>query len=174
MDREELAALHDALGAMLRLPDAIRDQVAAWLAPNDLAENSAPAGKAVKKTEGRKAPAAENSAPKPNGLDAHPPSVAASPPSAGQARPAKAAKANAGERKLLAAMQASPGASANALAKAAGMSRSTAADGLQRLAKRGAIEKDADGRWRLAGEAGSEAPRPAEAPPRPMSAPPTS
>jgi hypothetical protein len=31
------------------------------------------------------------------------------------------------------------------------MSRSTAADGLRRLAARGAIEKDAAGRWRLAG-----------------------
>jgi DNA-binding IclR family transcriptional regulator len=73
-----------------------------------------------------------------------------------QARRGKAAKAQAGERKLLAAMQASPGVSANALAKAAAMSRSTAADGLQRLAKRGAIEKDGDGRWRVRGEAASQ------------------
>jgi DNA-binding IclR family transcriptional regulator len=60
-------------------------------------------------------------------------------------------------------MEASSGLSANALAKAAGISRSTAADGLQRLAKRAAIKKDAEGRWRLEGEER-----------RPMSAPSTS
>jgi hypothetical protein len=136
VNREELVALHAALSTVLTWPEPVLEQVAAWLTPD--------------------AP------PKPgNGLDHDPPRVA-SPPRPTHA--AKPAKANAGERKLLAAMESSPGASANALAKAAGMSRSTAADGLQRLAKRGAIEKDAAGRWRLFSERAS----PAEAAPRPI------
>jgi hypothetical protein len=123
MTRQELTALRDALTVALALPDDLREQLARWLAPEP--------------------------APRPgNGLDPDPP------PSASTPRPthaAKPAKAPAGERKLLEAMKANPGLSANALARAAGMSRSTTGERLKRLAAQGAIEKFPDG-WRIAGE----------------------
>ena len=133
MNREELVALHAALSTVLTWPEPVLEQVARWLA--------------------------QEAAQRPgNGLDHDPPRVA-SPPRPTHA--AKAAKANAGERKLLAAMESSPGLSANALAKAAAMSRSTAADHLRRLGQRGTIEKDGGGRWQVKGQE----PRPTEASP---------
>jgi len=138
--RDELVQLRDALTAVLAWPQPVVDQVARWLAPepakpgNGL-DHSPPPPTSSESKEGspRRQPA-------PYAGKVH----RGRPPASG-----KLAKANAGERKLLAAMQANPGASANALAKAAAMSRSTVADGLRRLAKRGAIERDGDGRWQL-------------------------
>jgi DNA-binding IclR family transcriptional regulator len=57
--------------------------------------------------------------------------------------------AKAEEERLLAAMRESPGLSVAALAEAAHVGRSAADDGLRRLAARSAIERDAEGRWRL-------------------------
>jgi hypothetical protein len=125
MDRTELAALHDALGVMLAWPPAVFDQIARWITPE--------------------------AAPKPNGRDPHPPPT--SRPTRRRAGPRRDTPFNVktAERRLLAAMQETPGLSVAALAKAVGSSRSATGARLQRLAERGAIEKNRDGRWRLAG-----------------------
>jgi len=162
MKREVLIALHAALGEALAWPQPVLEQVSRWLAPEPAKPGNGP--------DHDPPPIASAGAASPRGEVSPPePSPGRASRSAVQARPARPAKANAGERRLLAAMEASPGASANALAKAAGVSRSTAADGLRRLAKRGAIEKDGDGRWRVKSEAAS----PAEASARPTEAPST-
>ena len=168
VNREELVQLHDAIGALLALPDRALEQLARWLAPeaaprpgNGLDHDPPPIASAGAETSRSQLVDAFYSGSRiesPRGEVSPPESATrrAPAPGAGKARPAKAAKATAGERRLLAAMEASPGASANALAKAAAISRSTAADGLKRLAARGAIEKDGDGRWRVKGEASSQ------------------
>lgn len=157
MTLDELTALHSALTAVLAWPDSVRDAVAQWLTP---------------------------SAAKPgNGLDRHPPPIAATgkgsklerfaPPPRRSPTPyagkARAGKSKAAEQRLLAVMRESPGASVAALAKAASASRSRTGDRLRALASRGAIVKDG-GRWRLKGDdaarppdAGSE-PRPPQPP----------
>jgi hypothetical protein len=53
------------------------------------------------------------------------------------------------ERKLLEAMRDNPGLPVIALANAAGSSRSATGERLRQLAARGAVEKDATGRWKL-------------------------
>jgi hypothetical protein len=124
VNREELVALRDIIDLALRLPADVRIQVAAWLAPE--------------------------AAPRPgNGLDHDAPLIASTPRPTHAAKPARAP---AGERRLLAAMESNPGASANALAKAAGSARATVGDQLRRLNAQGLIEQDAGGRWRLAGD----------------------
>src|ERR1700739_4758541 len=102
MDRAELTALRAAIDAILVLPDAVRDQVAAWLAPNDVAANAAQ---------------------KPgNGLDPGPTSITAPRPT----RPGKPRQAASSgplsnpEKRLLATLRDHPGVSANELAKLAG------------------------------------------------------
>lgn len=156
MTLDELTALRDAIDALVKLPDRLRDQVAQWLAPT---------------------------AARPNGRDPHPPQAEPEasarvgkfptlndPPHAGKAsRGRRPAAAKAAEQRLLTAMRESPGLSANALANAAGASRSTTGERLRRLAARGAIAKDGAGRWRLAGEeasppAGGPEPRPPQPP----------
>jgi Winged helix-turn-helix DNA-binding len=124
MNREELAALRDAIDAVLTWRDGVREQVADWLTPE---------------------------ASKPNGRDPHPP-LAAPTPRPAKARLGKPTKAQAAERRLIAALQANPSLSAGALATAASASRSTTGERLRRLATRGAIEKDAAGRWRVKGD----------------------
>jgi hypothetical protein len=132
MDRGELIKLHAALGALLALPDSVRELIAQWLA-----------------------------APRPNGHDLHPPPITStSPRPASPPPPAKAerralptaADARAAERKVLAAMTAHQGATVATLAQAVGAGRSSTGERLRGLAARGAIEKDGDGHWRLAGE----------------------
>jgi IclR helix-turn-helix domain len=148
MTRTELVQLHAAIETILQWPPAVFDEVVRWLTPP---------------------------APKPNGVDRHPPwpepSTAGSPaeirhpprpaprptPYAGKtrlARPPTSAKASAlnAEQRLVAALQGSPGESISALAEAAGAGRATTRERLQALAARGAVEKDGDGRWRLKGE----------------------
>ena len=141
MTRDELTALRDVLDLILRLPDDLRTQIATWLSP---------------------------AAAKPgNGLDPHPPPVASTEPLptvgtssdrrsptpyAGKARRGKATPAQAAEQRLLTAMQANPGSSVSALAKAAGANRSSTRERLQELAARGAVTKDAEGRWPLVAE----------------------
>jgi hypothetical protein len=122
VNREELAALRDALDAVLTWPDSGRIELARWLMP----EAATPG----------------------NGPDTHPPPGAATP---AKARPSEAL-AKDKEQKLLAAIQANPGLSATALARASAAAKATVQDRLKRLAARGAIEQDAGGRWRLAGD----------------------
>ena len=165
MNRDELTALRDVLDLILQLPDDLRDQVAAWLAPP---------------------------APKPNGQDPHPPPIAdarqgaqtgeiphspakrakaarpASPRAlrpGGQPSPAKAA-----ERKLLEALRANPGSSVAELARLAGQSRSAGGERLRQLARRGTVEKDVTGRWRLKAEEAEAGPTAGRLPtPAPLS-----
>ena len=124
MTRNELAALRDAIDTVLTWPPAVLAEVARWLTP---------------------------AAPQPgNGLDPHPPpielrsgesaaipSVAALSKRPGKARPAKPSPAKAAEQRLLTAMRENPGLSVNALANAAGSSRSATGERLRRLASRG-------------------------------------
>lgn len=56
------------------------------------------------------------------------------------------------EQRLLTALQEHPGASVITLASASGTSRSAAGERLRVLARRGIVEKDAAGRWRLKAE----------------------
>ena len=165
MNRDELAALRDAISRVLAWPDAVCDQVAAWLAPNAVAANAAPGQQDAEEKPGdRKAPAA-NAVPKPNGHDRHPPlaapervtetagvSARRSPtPYAGKARRGKPS-AKTAERKLLEAMRETPGLSVAALANAAASSRSATGERLRQLASRGVVTKDSAGRWKLKGE----------------------
>jgi IclR helix-turn-helix domain len=146
MDREELLALQSALEAVLNWPPAVRDEVARWLAPNGHAPHEAP---------------------KPNGCGSHPPiapmenlsgktetfSPRRSPaPYAGKARRGKPpTSAKAAERKLLEALQGSPGMSLATLAKATAAGRSTTRQRLHALAALGQVTRASDGRWRLIG-----------------------
>jgi hypothetical protein len=126
MDREELAALRDAIDLLLRCPDAVCEQLARWFLP-----------KAAKGG---------------NGLDHHPPNIAPTPyvGRSKHGRPKTSTKT--AERKLLAAMADNPGLSVIALANAAGSSRSATGERLRQMALRGLVEKDLTGRWKLKGE----------------------
>jgi hypothetical protein len=123
LGREELAALRDAIDVLLRCPDAIREQLVRWFAPE---------------------------AAKPNGRDHDPPLASEFFPPARRVRP-KASTKNA-ERKLLGAMKDNPGLSVVALANAAGSSRSATGERLRQMALRGVVTKDITGRWKLKGE----------------------
>lgn len=151
MNREELVALRDVLDALLRCPDHVRELLVRWLTP----EGAKPNGRDPHPPPESLTPA--------NGFNDPPPSGAPKPRSANVERLVEASKAQArnAEERLLAAMRETPSLSVAALAKVANASLSTTGERLKRLAARGAIEKDFDGRWRLAGD---EA-RPMEAPP---------
>jgi hypothetical protein len=149
MNRKELAVLRDAISTVLAWPDAVRDQVARWIAAPEAA--------------------------RPNGGDPHPPAVASTEsifetedasPSSRQvkARRSKPPSAKA-EQRLLAAMRESPGVSVIALARAAGGGRSATAERLRGLASRGMVTKDSAGHWRLVADLTGEAARPPEASP---------
>ncbi len=140
MNREELVALRTALDAVLTWPDAVRAEMARWLA-------------------------VEN--PKPNGLDRHPPSTAPTLRPAEARRGRSPAAAKAGEQRLIATMRESPGLSVAALARAAASSRSRTGERLRQLAAEGTVEKDAAGRWRIAGADVRPPPPEAEARPPP-------
>jgi hypothetical protein len=151
MTREELGALHAALEAVLAWPDAVRDEVARWLAP----EAAKPG----------------------NGLDPHPPPIVivgqmahpapVKPRETGRppGQMAHPARSKAAEQRLLAAMQEHSGASVNALAKAAGANRSSTGEKLRELSKHGLVAKDSAGRWRLVTELAGEKAGPTEASP---------
>ena len=57
--------------------------------------------------------------------------------------------AQAAEQRLIDAMRDNPSLSVIALAHVTGFNRSTAGERLRQLARRGIVEKDATGRWRL-------------------------
>lgn len=154
MNREELAALREAIDTVLTWPDAVRDQVARWLA--------LPASK-------------------PNGHDPHPPPTAATkeakklggfPPPPRQAKAChrqSTFSAKTAERKLIEAMRDNSELTVVALANASNAGRSATGERLRQLAERGVVEKSATGRWRLMDD--PPGPPPAGEASRPTAAP---
>ena len=134
MNRENLVALHTAMGAVLSWPPAVLDEIARWLAPA-----AKPNGHDPQPSNGK-------------GLDP-PPTASPSPrapPHAGKTRHGLAA-AKTGEL-ILEALRDAPGLSAAKLSVAVRANRSTVGDRLRELTQRGLVEKDADGRWRVVEE----------------------
>jgi IclR helix-turn-helix domain len=121
MTREQLTALRDAIDTVLTWPDAVRAEVARWLALE---------------------------AAKPNGHDLYPPLESSSAPRRAKAARNKFSTRTA-ELRLLETMRDSPGLSVTALARGAAVNRATTRGRLQQLAAQGEVEKDGAGLWRL-------------------------
>jgi hypothetical protein len=122
VDRAELGALRDAIDTILNWPDSVRDQIAQWLQTNVSKPNRADPGRLSRSHSNR-----------PPGFK---PGVGES---AGR------------ERALLEAMRDDPEVGVVHWAKATGCDRSVVSMRLGRLAKRGLVERDGNGRWRLTG-----------------------
>jgi DNA-binding transcriptional ArsR family regulator len=137
MNRAHLVTLHAAMSALLALPPSMLDEIARWLAPAK--------------------PNGHDPHP-PNGKDLDPPPIASSSPRspatphAGKTRHGRSPAAAKTDERLLEALRDAPGLSAVKLAAAVRINRSTVGDRLRELAGRELVEKDDDGRWRLAGE----------------------
>jgi hypothetical protein len=122
VNRAELGALRDAIDTILSWPDSVRGQIAQWL---------------------------QMDASKPNGADPGRPSRSRS----NQRRGFKpgVGESAARERALLEAMRDHPEAGVVRWAMATRCDKSAVSMRLGRLAKRGVVERDGNGRWRLAG-----------------------
>jgi hypothetical protein len=121
VDRAELGALRDAIDTILTWPDSVRGQIAQWLQRE--APNPSRAG------PGRLSRSRSN---RPSGFK----------PSAEESA--------AREQALLEAMRDHPEAGVVHWAKATRCEKSGVSMRLGRMAKRGLVERDGDGRWRLA------------------------
>jgi hypothetical protein len=121
LNRADLGALRDAIDTILSWPDSVRNQIAQWL-----------------QTDG----------PKPNGGDLGRLSRSRSNRRHGS-KPG-VHEASAREQALLEAMRDHPEAGVVQWAKATRCDKSAVSMRLGRLAKRGVVERDGDGRWRLA------------------------
>ena len=121
MNRVELGALRDAIDTILSWPDSVRDQIAQWLQTKASKPNRADPGRLSRSRSNRRG---------------YKPGVEES-----------AAR----ERALLEAMRNHPEAGVVQWANATHCDRSGVSMRLGRLAKRGAVERDGNGRWRLAG-----------------------
>ena len=122
MDRAELGALRDAIDTILTWPDSVRGQIAQWLRADAANSNGADPGRLSRSRSNR-----------PPGFK----------PSAGESA--------ARERALLEAMRDDPEAGVVQWAKTTRCDKSSVSMRLGRLAKRGLVERDGNGRWRLAG-----------------------
>ena len=122
MDRAELGALRDAIDTILTWPDSVRDQIAQWL---------------------------QTDASKPKGAGRGRSSLSRSNRARGS-RPG-VQEASASEQALLEAMRDDPEAGVVQWAKTTHCDKSAVSMRLGRLAKRGLVERDGNGRWRLAG-----------------------
>ena len=120
MNRAELGALRDAIDTILTWPDSVRDQIAHWLQTDASNPNGADPG-----------PLSRSRSNRPPGFK---PSVGES---AGR------------ERALLEAMRNDPEAGVVQWAKATLCDKNSVSMRLGRLAKRGVVERDGSGRWRL-------------------------
>ena len=122
MNRAELGALRDAIDTILSWPDPVRDQIAQWLQTDVLKPNGAVPGRLSRSRSNRR-----------RGF-----------------RPGVGESA-ARERALLEAMRDDPEAGVVQWAKTTRCDKSAVSMRLGRLAKRGLVERDGNGRWRLAG-----------------------
>ena len=121
MDRAELGVLRDAIDTILTWPDSVRGQVALWL-QTDVSKPNRADGRLSRSRSNRR------SGFKPS-----------------------AEESGARERALLEAMRDDPEAGVVQWAKATRCDKSAVSMRLGRLAKRGLVERDGNGRWRLAG-----------------------
>ena len=122
MDRAELGALRDAIDTILTWPDSVRDQIAQWL---------------------------QTDASKPKGAD--PGRLSRSPSNRRRGFKPGAEESAAREHALLEAMRDDPEAGGVQRAKTTRCDKRAVSMRLGRLAKRGVVERDGNGRWRLAG-----------------------
>ena len=122
MNRVELGALRDAIDTILNWPDPVRDQIAQWLQTDASKPNGADPGRLSRSRSNRR----HGSKP---GVE----------------------EAAARERALLEAMRDDPEAGVVQWAKTTRCDKSAVSMRLGRLAKRGLVERDGNGRWRLAG-----------------------
>ena len=121
MNRAELGALRDAIDTILSWPDSVRDQIAQWLQTN---------------------------ASKPNRAD--PDQLSHSRSNRHRGFKPSSEESAARERALLEAMRDEPEAGVVQWAKTTRCDKSSVSMRLGRLAKRGLVERDGNGRWRLA------------------------
>jgi hypothetical protein len=122
VNRAELGVLRDAIGTILNWPDSVRDQIAQWL---------------------------QTDAAKPNG--AGPGGLSRSRSSQRRGFKPGVEESAARERALLEAMRHHPEAGVVQWAKTTRCDKSAVSMRLGRLAKRGVVERDGNGRWRLVG-----------------------
>jgi hypothetical protein len=122
VDRAELGVLRDAIDTILTWPDSVRDQIAQWLQTDASKPNRADPGRRSGSRSKR-----------PPGFK----------PGVGESA--------ARERALLEAMRDDPEAGVVQWAKTTRCDKSEVSMRLGRLAKRGVVERDGNGRWRLAG-----------------------
>ena len=121
MNRAELGALRDAIDTILNWPDSVRDQIGQWLQTEAAKPNGADPGRLSRSRSNRRG---------------YKPGVEES---------------VARERALLEAMRDDPEAGVVQWAKTTRCDKSAVSMRLGRLAKRGVVERDGNGRWRLAG-----------------------
>jgi predicted transcriptional regulator len=122
VDRAELGALRDAIDTILNWPDSVRDQIAQWL---------------------------QTDASKPKGAD--PGQLFHSRSNRRRGFMPSAEESAARERALLEAMRDDSEAGVVQWAKTTRCDKSAVSMRLGRLAKRGVVQRDGNGRWRLAG-----------------------
>lgn len=122
MDRAELGALRDAIDTILTWPDSVRDQIAQWL---------------------------QTDASKLKGADPGP--LSHSRPNRRRGFKPSAEESAGREGALLEAMRDDPEAGVVQWAKTTRCDKSAVSMRLGRLAKRGVVERDGNGRWRVAG-----------------------
>ena len=120
MDRAELGALRDAIDTILSWPDSVRGQIAQWLQTDVAKPNRADPGRQSHSRSSR--------------LRGVGPGVE------------EAAR----ERVLLDAIRDHPEAGVVQWAKATQCEKSAVSMRLGRLARRGVVERDSEGRWRVA------------------------
>ena len=121
MDRAELGALRDAIDTIPNWPDSVRDQIAQWL---------------------------QTDASKPKGAD--PGQLSHSRSNRRRGFKPGVGESAARERALLEAMRDEPEAGVLQWAKTTRCDKSAVSMRLGRLAKRGLVARDGNGRWRLA------------------------
>jgi hypothetical protein len=122
VDRAELGALRDAIDTILNWPDSVCDQIAQWLQTGVSKPNRADSGYVSRSRSSR-----------PPGFK----------PGVGESA--------ARERALLEAMRDHPEAGVVQWAKTTRCDKSAVSMRLGRLAKRGVVGRDSNGRWRLVG-----------------------